>query len=149
MASRKRLSKWKDFSTQFVRPIVAARQRTATEYDLLRGAKALKDLKAMIAPVCLIRKRNDHLGDIVPKNDELDCWCNLSEKQRDLYKSSTAYLDDLRNAGEPLGCVLPLTMRLRMVRNLQKDQIVMYSSFVIRQSNLFFFNLLRSVLILS
>jgi SNF2 family DNA or RNA helicase len=117
LSSRKRLGKWKDFNTRFVRPIVAARQRTATENDLVKGARALKDLKAMIEPVCLIRKRNDHLSDIVPKNDELDCWCALSEKQRDLY--------NLRIAEETMGCVFPLIMRLRMVRKLQNDLVVM------------------------
>jgi SNF2 family DNA or RNA helicase len=121
LASRKRLGKWKDFNTRFVRPIVAARQRTASEYDSVKGARALKDLKAVIEPVCLVRKRNDHLSDIVPKNDELDCWCVLSEKQRDLYKSFLAYLDNLKIAGESMGCVFPLIMKLRMVRKLQNN----------------------------
>jgi SNF2 family DNA or RNA helicase len=126
LASKNRLGKWKEFNIRSAKPIVAARQRSATENDSIKGARALKDLKIMIEPVCLVRKRIDHLGDIVPNNDEFDCWCALSEKQIDLYKKFIADSEDLKIARETMDgtkkkCVFPLIIKLKMVRKLKND----------------------------
>jgi SNF2 family DNA or RNA helicase len=108
---------WKDFRSKFVKPIEAARQRTATEYALKHGSQILKDLQEMIKPSVLMRKRKDYLGDIVPRNIEWDCWCALSPEQRKLYN---AYLqsDDSNVQEIALGnqkCVLPVITKLRMI----------------------------------
>lgn len=71
----------------------------------------------MIKSCVLMRKRKDHLGDIVPHNHEWDCWCALSLKQRELYKG---YLqsEDSNVQGIAQGnhkCVLPVIGKLRMI----------------------------------
>ena len=111
------LDKWETFRSTYVKPIEAARQRTATEHALQHGSKVLKELQEKIKSCVLMRKRKDHLGDIVPRNFEWDCWCALSPEQRELYQG---YLqsEDSNAQGIAQGdhkCVLPVIGKLRMI----------------------------------
>ena len=111
------LDKWETFRSSFVKPIEAARQPAATEYALQHGSKVLKELQGKIKSCVLMRKRKDCLGDIVPRNYEWDCWCELSPKQRELYQG---YLqsEDSNAQGIAQGnhkCVLPVIGKLRMI----------------------------------
>lgn len=64
------LGSWQVFRSDFVKKIEAARQRDASNYDIKVGSKVLAALQEKIGKYVLMRKRKDHLGDIVPQNHE-------------------------------------------------------------------------------
>jgi len=111
------VGKWKDFRAKYVKPIEAARQRSADKYALERGQKVLKELKEMIQPYLLKRQRKDHLSGQVPPNFEFDVWTKISPKSRQLY-SSYLQSDNKNVQGVASGdtkCALPVIGELRML----------------------------------
>lgn len=111
------LGKWKNFREQYVKPIEAARQRTASDYVIKKGTEIKDKLNEVIKPYVLQRKRKDYLKNVVPANHKFDVWTKLSTKQRQLYQ---AYLqsDDSNVQGIKKGdhkCVLPVIGKLRMI----------------------------------
>ena len=111
------MGKWEDINAKYVKPIEAARQRDANRWELERGNARESELKNLIQPYLLMRKRSEHLKGVVPDNHQFDVWTKLSQKQRQVYQD---YLksDDLNAQAVASGntkCVLPVIGELRQI----------------------------------
>ena len=108
------VGKEEDFKQKYIKPIEAARQKSACTYILQKGEKVLRELKEMILPYFLKRQRKDYLSDTVPSNHQFDIWLKLSQKQRALYKTTTDTILSNMQDTAPKN-VLPYITQLRMI----------------------------------
>lgn len=110
----------KTFNSHFKKPIEAGRNPDASEYEHERGEERTKELRNLIQPHLLQRKKWEFLRDSLPKSSQYDVWMRLSPLQRTLYKECVLAVEQQLNAGsdKPVQCcVLPAIHRIREICN--------------------------------
>ena len=83
--SGKILGPYKEFQTNFGRPIEAARSADAEDFVVKSGEKAMQELRRLIHPYFLQRTKSEYLSDNLPPKKEYVLWTNLSSLQRKKY----------------------------------------------------------------
>jgi len=108
---------WKSFRLHFAKPIEAARQKDASDFDIRRGTQKLRELQEKIEPHLLQRKRKNHLKNL-PPSYEFDVWVKPSDQQRSLciaHVNSDKFAETVAKDGTR--CVLPEITKLRTLFN--------------------------------
>jgi SNF2 family DNA or RNA helicase len=79
------LGELKEFTQNYARIIVEARDIDASEGKIRAGERANKQLQELLKPYFLQRLKVDFLADKLPSKTELVLWTHLSTQQRSMY----------------------------------------------------------------
>jgi len=83
------LGESKEFTQNYAKIIVAARDIDATDGMIRAGERANKQLQSLLKPYFLQRLKVDYLADLLPPKTELMLWTHLSDRQRSMYTEFT------------------------------------------------------------
>lgn len=77
----------KRFREQYAKPIEKSRESTASREEVEKGDLKASQLKSMLEPFLLQRKKEEVLQHVLPEKQEYVIWTNLTQYQRRLYQN--------------------------------------------------------------
>ena len=81
------LGEKKEFVSEFQNPILASREKNATNSALDLGRKKLKECQDLLRPYLLQRSKEEYLTDQLPPKTEMVAWVHMTKRQRVVYKT--------------------------------------------------------------